>query len=192
MVLLTIAEVKAEATSRGVDLTNYTDIQITGLISDSQAYIEKGTGRAFGSTTEEKGFHKITTTSVLLKRPIIGITKIIINNVEKDLTTFDYFIDKTSGILELDGLKPVFHVPLEPYNLVVEYTRGNVEGDNEYTLAKGICLDLLFIGLENSDNNNKDVQSFKDGDFSITYTGNSMTGISNRIDGLRLLSGMMG
>lgn len=159
--LLTVSEVRAEAGSRGEDLSSYTDSQIEKKILVAQAEIEEGSSRYFTETVKEETKFKQKGNSILLNNhPIKSVELLKIDGAEINVT--EDMVNKKAGIIYLTN----YGLNLE-YMAYIKYTAGETEG-NSFLKASDICMDLFFINL-NKSSDGKYIKSEKDSNYSVTY-----------------------
>lgn len=164
MALVTLSDVKAEAATprRSLDITSYNDAILTKEIAKAQSKIEKQTGRVFTEkefTQSEINFY--SSMIFLRKSPITSITEFKINN--SDVEESEYQLNPETGIIE-------FNIAKE-FDYTITYKACEDISSDAYLIAQEICMDLVFMNLQKP-SDGKDIKSYKDGNFSVTYEEN--------------------
>lgn len=168
MALITLQELKEEAKTprRGYTLTQqgnipgYSDTILTQEIQKAQSYIQKKSGRIFTEKTFTQKETNITKSMIFLQySPITEIMEFKINNIAVDENSYD--LDSQHGIIEFDNVQYEF-------GYTITYKASEDPQSDYYITAKDICMDLIFARLQKP-GDEKDVKSYKDGDFSVTY-----------------------
>lgn len=178
MTLLTLVELKAEAGSRSIDLTAYSDAQLQGKIDWAIAYIQRESKRVFTDTTYTQNSTDHQGDCIFLHAtPVKSIETFTIDTVTVDEDT--YTLNTSTG-------KIAFTTdPLGEYSYSITYIVSETDTDI-ISMARDICMDLAFLKIEGKTDDTPEVQSFKSGNSQISYSKpNPMTTIDNRIAGIK-------
>lgn len=175
MELITVTEVQEVANERNIDLTGYSDERLEDLISIAQADLEAQTGRRFTADTVTETILQQSGQVIPLKHYPLDPDTLTLT-LDGDATT-DYTIDQDHGIIYLSSK------PFSDYTVVAVYTLTN---PRDIALARQVCIDLTLQLV--TDDGEKEIRSYSDGDLSITYTDKSTT--EKRIERLRRTGGV--
>jgi len=108
MVLITDAELEAEAQLQGVGILQYTQSQQNALIENIQLILERKTGRIYDERTiTEKKLSFNGRTIAVRQYPIKSITSITVDGIVET----EYEVDLDNGIIYFDF--PVYDMPVE-------------------------------------------------------------------------------
>jgi hypothetical protein len=181
MTLITLAELKAEATlpTRNISLTGWSDAQLQDRIDWAISYIQRESNRIFTDTTYTKTDDEYHCSRIYLQpTPIKSIETFLINEVS--VGEDDYTWNSSTGIVTL------LTDPTEEYSYTITYIVSETDTDI-ISIARDICMDLVFIKLtpptQIKGGMGKNINSIKEGDVTINYEdGNPMNGIDKRIN----------
>lgn len=175
MTLITLAELKAEATlpTRNISLTGWSDAQLQDRIDWAISYIQRESNRIFTDTTYTKTDEDHHRSSIYLHpTPIKSIETFTIDEVEVDEDT--YTLNTSTG-------KIAFTTdPLGEYDYSITYI---VCEDNTdiINIAKDICMDIVFAKLDGSFDEDDDISSIKSGNSQISYSKSTKQKIDSKI-----------
>jgi hypothetical protein len=183
---ISIAELRALSERKSIDLTEYSDSELTTLIMGAQTEIEQYTGRIFEyrEVVEDINLTCISGRSFKLRYyPILPvypadyptngphITHLYIDGTERtdyklrpdygDIV-MDYSLDSTTD----NNVKAVYTVV--PYFSFDEAGKVDVNSDIVHPTIKRLIGDMI-LGYTESETSGQKVQAYKDGDFQVQF-----------------------
>ncbi len=182
---LTLDELKARAAKKDVDISSYTDDELTDFLNECQKFIEEQTGRIFEVKTLTEKYFRVTGSRIMLQHPPVLIDETHPFSIKIDGSDQEGVdVDQQYGIVLLDV--PQYRVgPYNQNNAVITYTTCPDFQDPSVTVhptAKRLLSDMVFFELQKPSDGQK-VSSFKDADFSVNF--DNVDWIAQRIKDLR-------
>jgi hypothetical protein len=172
MVLITVAELKAEATIREITLPTG-DPYLQGKIDWATSYIQRESNRLFTDTEYTQTSPDHDCPKIFLKAtPVKSIEEFTIDEVAVDEDT--YTVNSSTGVITFDT------DPIGEYSYSVTFIVCEDDGDI-INIAKDICYDLTFAKIDGSFDVDDDISSMKSGNSQISFSKSTKQKIDSRI-----------
>jgi len=175
MTLITVAELKAEATVREITLPTG-DPYLQEKIDWATSYIQRESNRIFTDTTYTQTDEDYTRSKIYLHAtPIKSIETFLIDEVSVDED--DYTWNSSTGRVRL------LTTPTGEYSYTITYIV--CEDDTDIiSIAKDICYDLTFAKIDGSFDEDDDISSIKSGNSQISYSKSTKQKIDSKISSI--------
>lgn len=191
MAYLSTEELTQRAQRKNLDISAYTDDELTDLIDECQTIVEEQTGRIFEKRQITERFTRFDGTSLQLRwYPVLPGPEMAVNEGPfVDSLTIDgqnltwYLQEPDYGIIVFD--MPIFNWgPYRVNNLVIKYTTCPFldDPDKVHPAAKRLVADMCMYEISKRPDGLKP-QSVKEGDLSMSFQ--AVDWIQERIDALR-------
>lgn len=190
-VYVELADLRAQASIKGVDLDQYTDSLLTNYIKEAQRFIEIQTGQIFEQRQLKQHFNRISGSSIQLKHfPVLPPENQPANAKFVDSLTIDndpigwYLTDYEHGIIFFD-FQVVDWGPWRVNNVDITYTVTPDFQDNTVTvdpMAWKLCTDMVLWEIQKPADGMR-VNSFSDSGFSMSF--NNVDWVTQRINELK-------
>jgi hypothetical protein len=172
MALITLTELKAEATIREITLPD-NDTYLEGKIDWATSHIQRESNRLFTDTEYTQSDEDYDRQSIYLHvTPVKSIETFTIDEVEVDEDT--YTLNTSTGRVRLTT------EPLGEYTYSITYIVCETDADI-IAEARDICMDLTFAKIDGSYDEDEDISSMKSGNSQISYSKSTKQKIDNRI-----------
>jgi predicted RNase H-like nuclease (RuvC/YqgF family) len=172
MALITVEELKAEATIREITLPS-SETYLQEKINWAISHIQIESNRVFTDTIYTQSDEDHDCQSIYLHAtPIKSIETFTIDGVDVEET--EYKLNSSTGRVRLTT------EPTGEYSYSITYTVCETDADI-ITEAKDICMDLTFAKIDGSYDEDEDISSMKSGNSQISYSKSTKQKIDNRI-----------
>jgi predicted RNase H-like nuclease (RuvC/YqgF family) len=174
MALITLTELKAEATIREITLPS-SETYLQEKINWAISHIQIESNRVFTDTIYTQSDEDHDCQSIYLKAtPVKSIETFTIDGVEVEET--EYKLNSSTGRVRLTT------EPTGEYSYSITYTVCETDADI-IAEAKDICMDLTFAKIDGSYDED-DISSMKSGNSQISFSKTPKQKIDNRIAGI--------